>query len=51
MNSSAPLFLVTLDSQKAFDVVNHIILLDKLYDAGIHLMLWSTVDFEMFART
>ncbi|CAC5405617.1 unnamed protein product [Mytilus coruscus] len=27
-----PLFLITVDSQKAFDVVDHIILLDALYD-------------------
>ena len=44
MNTSAPLFLVTLDSQKAFDVVNHIILLDKLYDIGIHPTLWNIVN-------
>ena len=29
MNNSAPLFLVTLDSPKAFDVVNHVILLEN----------------------
>ena len=36
INSCKPLFLVTLDSRKAFDVMNHIIMLDKLYEAGIH---------------
>ena len=43
MNSSAPLFLVTLDSQKAFGVVNRVTLLDKLYEAGIYPILWSIV--------
>ena len=31
-----PLFLITVDSQKAFDVVNHIIMLDKMYETGVH---------------
>ena len=36
-----PLFLVTLDSRKAFDVVNHKIMLDRLNEAGIHPSLWT----------
>ena len=35
---------MTLDCQKAFNVVNHIIMLDKLYEAGIHPALWTFVE-------
>ncbi|CAC5400431.1 unnamed protein product [Mytilus coruscus] len=38
-----PLFLFTVDSQKAFDVVDHIILLDALYDHTQNHPLWSIV--------
>ena len=43
MNSCAPLFLVTLDSRKAFDVVNHIIILDKLYETRIHPTICTVI--------
>jgi hypothetical protein len=38
-----PLFLITVDSQKAFDVVIHIIMLDKMYETGVHPILWTIV--------
>ncbi len=38
-----PLFLITVDSQKAFDVINHIIMLDKMYETGVHPTLWTIV--------
>ena len=41
--NSAPLFLVTLDSKKTFDVVHHVIMLDKLYEAGVHPSLWTII--------
>lgn len=42
-NTKTPLFLITLDSKKAFDVVSHSILMDKLYESGIHPKLWTLV--------
>ena len=45
MNSCAPLFLVTLDSPKAFDVVNHTIMVDMLYESGIHPKHWTKVKY------
>ena len=39
-----PLFLVTVDSQKAFDVVDHIIMLDTYYENIQNHPLWSVVN-------
>ncbi|CAC5365778.1 unnamed protein product [Mytilus coruscus] len=38
-----PLYMIAVDSQTAFDVVSHIIFLDKLYECGIHPKLCSIV--------
>lgn len=44
LQSLAPLLMVTIASQKAFDVVSHVILLDKLYETDIHPKLWKVID-------
>ncbi|VDI42850.1 Hypothetical predicted protein [Mytilus galloprovincialis] len=38
-----PLCLITVDSMKAFDVVSHVIVLDKLYEIGVHPKIWTIV--------
>ena len=38
------LFIGLFDVQSAFDVVQHIILMDKLFDQQIPLALWSIID-------
>jgi hypothetical protein len=42
-SSKTPLIVITLDVEKAFDKVDHNILLQKLYSTGIPLNLWATV--------
>ncbi|MES9903311.1 MAG: reverse transcriptase family protein [Sedimenticola sp.] len=42
-NNQEPLYIATLDSQKAFDVVHHQILLSKLYHQGITGRLWTVI--------
>jgi hypothetical protein len=43
------LFITTLDSQKAFDVVNHQILMDKRYHIGV--ILGSHIWGESFCKS
>ncbi|MES9904544.1 MAG: reverse transcriptase family protein [Sedimenticola sp.] len=42
-NSKESLYMATLDSQKAFDVVHHQILLAKLYHQGIDSSMWPVI--------
>lgn len=38
-----PLYIATLDAQKAFDVVSHPVLMVKLYEQGINSHLWQLI--------
>ena len=39
-----PLYLVTIDTQKAFDVGNHVILKKNVFEKGVATDLWNIVD-------
>ena len=41
--SNRPLYVATLDTQKAFDVVSHPVLTVKLYEQGINSHLWRLI--------
>ncbi|MES9879262.1 MAG: reverse transcriptase domain-containing protein [Sedimenticola sp.] len=38
-----PLYIATLDTQKAFDVVHHQVLMKKLYEQGISSHMWTII--------
>ena len=42
--SGKPLYLVTIDTRKAFDVVNHVILKKNIFEEGVKMDLWNIVD-------
>ena len=39
-----PLYLVTIDMQTVFDVVNHVILKKNVFEEGVAIDLWNIVD-------
>ena len=43
LEQKSTVFMATLDSQKAFDVVHHSILIDKLFDKGINDTAWLVI--------
>ena len=43
LHNSHTLYLATLDSQKAFNVVHHTILLDNLADINIQKDIWLII--------
>jgi hypothetical protein len=44
---SAREYLCYIDNQKAFDVVNHKILIERLYNLGMDLEFWNLI-YEMY---
>ena len=48
--NKTPLYLISLDARKAFDVVDHFLLKKKLYQSGIEHQMWTLVD-NMYINT
>ena len=44
-----PLYPVTIDTQKAFDCVNHVVLKKTLFEEGVAPDLWTIVD-ELYSK-
>ena len=43
-NMSEKPYLVTFDTKKAFDIVNHVFLRKNIYEEGLKMDLWNIVD-------
>ena len=49
-STKKPLHIISLDARKAFDVVDHTILKQKLFQAGIQPRMWRFVD-DLYYKT